>query len=202
MNSLSTKYYKQMGVEASEARKRYGISESRVGLADLRRIYSAEDIRIDLSDTLSNRVRGAYFYDELGATVLLNKKLPDDPRAFTMAHELKHHLFDRDRLVVFCGSDNVSSVIEIGAEVFAAEFLFPEQTFIDYFKEHAFTPEELVHLKVNTRTTLSYAGLAKRAEFLGLAKRGSLQKIAWTKLQESMYGVPFYKQRLAASGRG
>jgi hypothetical protein len=44
--------------------------------------------------------------------------------------------------------------------------------------------------------------LAKRAEFLGLAPQNSLAKIAWKKLEESIYGVPFYKQRLMKnSGR-
>jgi Zn-dependent peptidase ImmA (M78 family) len=199
MNSAA--YYARMQSEAAAARTRYGITDVRVGLADLRRIYSKEKIKIDLSDTLSNRIRGAYFYDELGATVLLNKKLPIDPRVFTMAHELKHHLFDQDRLVVLCGLDNETKLIEIGAEVFAGEFLFPQQQFIDYFSGHTFTPEELVHLKVNTRTTLSYAGLVKHAERLGLVQRGSLRKVAWKKLEESIYGVPYYKQRLAATGR-
>ncbi|MGD0893082.1 MAG: hypothetical protein ABR923_16285, partial [Terracidiphilus sp.] len=45
---------------------------------------------------------------------------------------------------------------------------------------------------------LSYAGIAKRAEFLGFAPQNSLAKVAWKKLEESIYGVPFYKQRLAA----
>jgi hypothetical protein len=41
-------------------------------------------------------------------------------------------------------------------------------------------------------------GIAKRAEFLGFAPQNSLAKVAWKKLEESIYGVPFYKQRLAA----
>jgi hypothetical protein len=60
------------------------------------------------------------------------------------------------------------------------------------------TAEQLVTLKRETKTTLSYAGIAKRAEFLGFAPQNSLAKIAWKKLKESIYGVPFYKQRLAA----
>jgi hypothetical protein len=52
-------------------------------------------------------------------------------------------------------------------------------------------------LKRETQTTLSYAGLAKRAEFLGFAPQKSLGKIAWKTLGETIYGVPFYKQRIA-----
>jgi hypothetical protein len=35
--------------------------------------------------------------------------------------------------------------------------------------------------------------LAKRAMFLGLAPDGSLKDIRWKKLQEEIFGIPFYK---------
>jgi hypothetical protein len=91
--------------------------------------------------------------------------------------------------------------IEIGAEVFAAEFIFPEQEYAELLKimginNENFTPEALVHLKHDTKTTLSYSGLAKRAEFMGFAKEGSLTKkrIPWKKMEEKIYGIPIYKQ--------
>jgi hypothetical protein len=55
------------------------------------------------------------------------------------------------------------------------------------------TPEILARLKHETRTTLSYAGLAKRAEFMRLAPSGSLALIQWKKLEEKIYGLPIYK---------
>jgi len=60
--------------------------------SDLRRIYRTEGIRIDLWPYKFKGLRGAYFNDELGPTVLLAKGLPQDPMVFTMAHELKHHV--------------------------------------------------------------------------------------------------------------
>jgi len=49
-------------------------------------------------------------------------------------------------------------------------------------------PKTLVHLKCDTRTTLSYAGLAIKAERLGYAPPCSLTKIkTWRKLEE-LYG--------------
>ncbi len=60
----------------------------------------------------------------------------------------------------------------------------------------ACTPQVLVHLKRETRTTLSYAGLAKRAEFLGFAERGSLANVKWKKLEEQLFGEPLYKRIL------
>ena len=94
--------------------------------------------------------------------------------------------------------------MEIGAEVFAAELLFPED---DFRKEMAglgvgrgaCRAEHLVRLKRRTATTLSYLGLVKRAEFLGFAPAGSLPRSGWKKLEEKMFGVPFYKRRASSA---
>jgi len=56
------------------------------------------------------------------------------------------------------------------------------------------TAEHLVKLKHDTRTTLSYAGLAKRAEFMNFAIRGSLAQVRWKKLEEQLYGPPIHKR--------
>ena len=59
-------------------------------------------------------------------------------------------------------------------------------------------PQHIVQIKHETRTPLSYTGLAKRAEFLRYAPEGSLLQKGWTKLAERMYGEPVYKQVLRA----
>jgi len=166
--------------------------------SDLRRIYRAEGIRIDLWSYKFKGLRGAYFDDEMGSTVLLAKGLPQDPTVFTMAHELKHHLTDRGLPVSYCDASNQSNPIEIGAEIFAAELIYPDQDFaadlIRMSVQHGTcTPEILVRLKHDTRTTLSYAGLAKRSEFMGFSEPGSLARVKWQKLEEEIYGVPLYK---------
>jgi hypothetical protein len=89
--------------------------------------------------------------------------------------------------------------IEIGAEVFAAEFIYPEAQFGADLQARGValggcTAEIIVRLKRDTRTTLSYAGLVKRAEFLGFAPPGVLQGVKWKKLAESIFGVPYYKR--------
>jgi Zn-dependent peptidase ImmA (M78 family) len=165
----------------------------------LRKIYRAHDIRIDLWPHRLREIRGAYFNDDLGPTVMLMKGLPDDPMVFTMAHELKHHLVDRDLPLACCSDRNAHQHIEIGAEIFAAEFIYPEQDFVATLGSMGVdsgdcTPEVLVRLKRETRTTLSYAGLAKRAMFLGLAAAGSLDGVKWKKLEEKLYGEPLYKK--------
>lgn len=186
---------------ALDERRKFGLSTPRVMKSDLRRIYKQYQIHIDLWQFPLKEVRGAYFNDQLGTSVLLNATLPDDPRIFTMAHELKHHLVDRELSLIYCGRSNELEPIEIGAEVFAAEFIFPEQDYADLLKmmginKENFTPEALIHLKHNTKTTLSYSGLAKRAEFMGFAKEGSLTKIRipWKKIEEKIFGTPIYKQ--------
>jgi Zn-dependent peptidase ImmA (M78 family) len=190
-----------MRLLAGKIRDQYGLETPRVLKSDLRRIYKDQGIQIDLWPYKLKKLRGAYFYDEDGASVMLAKGLPDDPTIFTMGHELKHHLVDRDNIISLCDPSNQSTEIEIGAEIFAAELIYPEQMFQDNLIGMGVTmgsciPKDLVKLKRETQTTLSYAGLAKRAEFLGLAPQKSLANIAWKKLEESIYGVPFYKQRL------
>jgi Zn-dependent peptidase ImmA (M78 family) len=193
-----TDYYNEMKRLARQIRADYGFSGQRILRSDLRRIYRHLGIRIDLWPHKFKKLRGAYFYDDLGATVMLQRGLPEDPMVFTMAHELKHHLADRDRGMIYCDPSNQNEMIEIGAEVFAAEFIFPEEDFRRSMVERRIglgrcRAEDLVHLKHETRTTLSYAGLVKRAEFLGYAAPGSLANVRWRDLDERLYGEPRYK---------
>jgi Zn-dependent peptidase ImmA (M78 family) len=191
-------YYAQMKELARETRAKYGLTSPRVLKSDMRRIYRDQRIQIDLWPFKLRQVRGAYFNDDLGPTVMLAKGLPDDPMIFTMGHELKHHLVDRDLPIACCSDRNANEHIEIGAEVFAAELIFPEADFIQTLTAKGIfrgkcTPEDLVRLKRDTRTTLSYASLAKRATFLGFCETGSLDKVAWKKLEEKLFGEPIYK---------
>ena len=83
----------------------------------------------------------------------------------------------------------------------AAELIYPEAAFADDLQAMGIsggrcTPEAIVRLKRNTRTTLSYAGLVKRAEFLGFAAPGALEGVKWRVLEESIFGPPLYKQIL------
>lgn len=193
-----TEYYQRMKGLAGETRAKHGLNSCRVTRSDLRRIYKAEGIRIDKWPHRLKGLRGAYFNDQLGPSVML-ASLPTDPLVFTMAHELKHHLVDRDLPLAACGLGNSQEHIEIGAEVFAAEMLFPEQGFCALMKEYgvsagACMPAHILRAKHETKTTLSYQGLVKRAEFLGYARPGSLPKSGWKKLEAQQYGEPFHRR--------
>lgn len=194
-------YYERLKSLARSVRQEHGLNTPRVLKSDLRGIYKTHGIRIDLWPYKFKQLRGAYFFDDLGPTVILVRNLPQEPLIFTMAHELKHHFTDRDWKFVYCDVSNENKTIEIGAEFFASELIFPEHDFIDCLKHMGVSmgkcpPEVLISLKRKTKTTLSYAGIAKRAEFLGFAPHGSLAKIKWKKLEEEMYGEPVYKRIL------
>ncbi|MCC6661390.1 MAG: ImmA/IrrE family metallo-endopeptidase [Phycisphaerales bacterium] len=192
-------YYNSLKDLARAKRLQYGLTTPRVQRSHLRAIYRDEGIRIDLWPHRLREVRGAYFNDEIGPTVMLVKGLPEDPMVFTMAHELKHHLVDRELPVACCSDRNANEHIEIGAEIFAAEFIFPEEEFAATLARQGVaagscSAEDLVRLKHDTRTTLSYAGLAKRAVFMNLALPAALANVRWKKLEEQMFGEPLYKQ--------
>lgn len=191
-------YYEDMKASARELRQLFGLGSPRVRLSDLRKIYKAKGIKIDLWKTKLKGLRGAYFCDETGASVMIDAKLPAEPRIFTMGHELKHHIFDRrarDCFSTWADDD----FVEIGAEVFAAELIFPEADFSTWcgrlgIELNACRPADLVRLKRETETTLSYSGLVKRATRLGFAEGDGLENVHWKKLEEQIYGEPDYKR--------
>jgi len=190
-------YYEELKQLAREVRGRYELATPRVSISDLRRIYKGEDLRIDLWPHKLKNLRGAYFNDSAGASAMICKQLPDEPRIFTMGHELKHHLVDSHMRVVYCDQSNELEVIEIGAEVFSAELIYPEDLFLadaHRLRIVEMRPADLVQLKRTTKTTMSYAALVKRATWSGLAPKGSLDGVQWKKLEEKLYGEPVYKR--------
>ncbi|MBK7207358.1 MAG: ImmA/IrrE family metallo-endopeptidase [Elusimicrobia bacterium] len=191
-----TEYYEDLKRLAREVRAENGLTTPKVGRADMRRLYSKYGIDdVDLKP-LGN-IRGAYFNDADGVSILLNSTLPDDPFIFTMGHELKHHLKDQQTPASLC-VDKSNEVVEIGAEIFAAELIFPEGDFAAWLTSRGVnagrcTPEIIVQMKHETRTTLSYSALAKRAAFLKFTPN-EFKTVRWIALAEKMYGVPIYKK--------
>jgi Zn-dependent peptidase ImmA (M78 family) len=186
--------YYDLKVLARRVRAENGLTSPRVLQTDLRKIYFRYGIEIDYWPYPFKYLRGAFICDDLGTTVMLSQKLPPDPMVFTMAHELKHFLTDRHLRVSYCEQSNTKE-IEIGAEIFAAEFLFPDQYFVEYMqqmgvKRGGCNAQTIIQLKQETRTTLSYAGLAIKAERLKFAEARSLTRLkGWRKLEKA------YKQR-------
>lgn len=192
-------YYESLKQLARDVRKQSSITTPRVLISDLRRVYKVHGLRLDLWRGKLRTLRGAYFNDDLGPSVMIAAGLPPEPRIFTMAHELKHHLVDRDGRLSYCDPSNAEEMIEIGAEVFAAELIFPDQDFATHLDgmgvaQGACTAETLVRLKRSTRTTLSYTALTKKAVFLKFATNETFKGVKWRMLEESLYGEPIYKR--------
>jgi Zn-dependent peptidase ImmA (M78 family) len=186
-----TGYYYEMRELALEVRARNGIEGSDPSMRDMWRIYCEEGIeKLDFRHGFKD-LRGAYFNDDCGVTVMLAGGLPDEPTIFTMAHELKHHLVDSEIGAVVCRTNEDTRRIEIGAEVFASELIYPEKDFVyDLFRllrgmPQTVSPEALVELKRKTNTTLSYAGLAKRTVLLRLADAKAFSDVRWAALQNN-----------------
>ncbi len=123
-------YYEDLKALARQVRAENGLSSPRVLPSDLMRIYAQYGIVIDEWPYRFRHLRGAFINDHLGTTVMIAKGLPQDPMVFTMAHELKHFFRDRDLGISYCDQSNLNKSLEIGAEIFAAELLFPDRDFV------------------------------------------------------------------------
>jgi len=193
-------YYEQLKERAREVRREYGLDTARVMRSDLGRIYKALGIGFD-KRPFSKKIRGAYFNDDCGVHIAIAEWLPDDPAIFTMGHELKHHLFDGATAVSFCSTGKPIEYIEIGAEIFAAELIFPEPDFVAAMQElgvqpGACTPEHIVRIKDVTKTTLSHQGLCKRALRFGFAVAGAFDGVSsWATVRDRVFGVPPWRKR-------
>ncbi len=194
-------YYNAMKLLAAEKRDHYSVETSTFGLRAVRQIYKAEGIAIDMWN-LSARIRAVYMCDDGECSVLVSRSLPKEPRLFALVHELKHHYCDRASISsgrIQCGDYNANEVLEIGAEIFAAEFIYPEQEFIDFLPQvgitqHKSKPEQVVELKRNCGAPVSYRFLIKRLEWFGLIQPGTFKGVKFQKLEEEIYGPPIYKQ--------
>ena len=190
MNTQS--YYEDLKLLAREVRVENGISSPRVLPRDMMRIYARHGITVDEWPYRFRHLRGAFINDHLGPTVMVAKGLPQAPMVFTMAHELKHFFRDRDLGISYCDQTNLNKSIEIGAEIFAAELLFPDRDFVSHLtkmgiRANQCLPKTLIQLKRQTGTTLSYAGLAIKAEWLGFAPAHSLTTIKTWRRLEALY---------------
>lgn len=190
-----SEYYEVVRIKARMVRQEFGLNTPKVTLSDMRRIYRKCGIRIDLWDGPLSKVRGLYDVYDGVPCVMVSRKLPDEQRIFTLAHELKHHFFDVEPIQYRMEKEPT----EIAAEIFAVELIFPDSDFIAHLEKLGVTvgtcsAKNIVTLKRSSETTLSFTSLAKRASFLGYAPTGSLAEVKWKKLEEEMYGVPLYKR--------
>ena len=201
-------YYERMKLLAREKRAQHGTVTAHFGLREIRAIYKQEGITVDLWK-LPATIRAVYMCDGDDPSVLVNRGLPTEPRLFAMVHELKHHYVDRsiiERGGMRCGDYNANQMLEIGAEVFAAEFIYPEAEFRDCLNQLGiaaaeWTPETVVLLKRSCGARVSYRFLQKRLERHGIIPRNAFAGVQFQKLEEEIYGPPIYKQEWFKAAR-
>ncbi|MGH7146424.1 MAG: ImmA/IrrE family metallo-endopeptidase [Nitrospiraceae bacterium] len=195
-------YYQAMRTLALEKRAKYKIATASLNLRSIQHVYKEEGIRIDLRDMKCSRIRAAYFCDNNDYSVLVNKNLPREPKLFALVHELKHHFADRETIQngqIKCGDYNANEIIEIGAEVFAAEFIYPETEMQELathlgITNHTCLPESVVQFKRACPVPVSYKFIVKRFEWFGFCAPGQFKQERFQKLEEKLHGIPIYKQ--------
>lgn len=188
-------------IELAKAKRfQHSVSTSALNLLTIRRIYKVEGVRIDKWN-FGSKIRAVYMFEDGDASVAIKDGMPREPTIFSLVHELKHHFVDRELIQggkLKCGDYNANEAIEIAAEVFAAEFIYPEDEFLACvaglgIQMGGCTPEDVVHLKRTCNAPVSYQFLSKRLLRLGFAQAGILNRIKFQNLEEKMFGVPFYK---------
>jgi Zn-dependent peptidase ImmA (M78 family) len=196
-------YYEDLKTLARTKRAEYGVETASFGLREVRGIYRAEGIRLD-HYPLPSKIKALYMCADDDFSVAVQPNLPNEPKLFALVHELKHHYRDREALgagVIHCGDYDRNEQIEKGAEVFAAEFIYPEAEFAQDLVPRGITtwrPEDVVSLKRDCNAKVSYMFLCKRLERLGLVAPGAFAGVKFQSLERDLYGVPFYQRRRRA----
>jgi Zn-dependent peptidase ImmA (M78 family) len=193
-------YYAVMRELAQTKRAEFGIRTGTFGIREIRAIYRREDIIIDIRK-LPSCLKAIYLAEEGEVSVAVRKDLPDEPKLFALAHELKHHWADQELIrsgLLRCGDYNANELQEKGAEVFAAEFIYPDEEFLEDVEAcngAEWKPQDIVRFKkFHCRAKVSYTFIRKGLERRGLVERDQFAAVKFQKLEEEIYGVPFYKQ--------
>ena len=193
-------YYEDLKQLARQKRAEFRVNTARFGLSELRAIYKQEGIRID-HWPLPRKVKALYMCEDGDCSVALQPTLPYEPKLFALVHELKHHFRDREALgsgVIHCGDYDANELIEKGAEVFAAEFIYPEAEFTADLQKLGMTvrqASDIVEIKRNCKAKVSYHFIRKRLERRGHITTGQFDGVQFQKLEDQIYGLPFYRRR-------
>src|SRR5947209_2097892 len=91
-------YYAHCRILAQTKRQEHSIITEKLNLNVIQRIYRSEGITLDRKKLKGNRIKAAYYCDDGDCSVLINSGLPREPRLFSLAHELKHHYLDREKI--------------------------------------------------------------------------------------------------------
>lgn len=199
MDDSNDGYYEGLKKLARQKREFFQVNTVKFGFEQVRKIYKAEGIRID-QWSFRKRIKAIYMCEGGSPSVAIQETLPKAPKLFALVHELKHHYRDQDAIQsgqIICGDHNANALIEKGAEVFAAEFIYPEEEFAEDLMSlgiKRWTPEDLVRFKRGCKAWISYTFIRKRMERLNLIPRGAFADVKFQNLEDELYGAPFYRR--------
>lgn len=108
---------------------------------------------------------GVSFYVDGVPVILINKKIPDSRKVFTIAHELGHLVMHFDSVI------NIDRDIEKEANMFAAAFLAPEKDIRRELKHLTLTKLESLKMEWN----MSISALVYRAFTIGTISEQTLR---------------------------
>lgn len=115
---------------ADHERKRLGLGSSPAG--DLVDLFESQGIRtgsVSLPDNISGLTLAN---EEIGVFVVINHDHAPLRRRFSLAHEYAHVLLDREGSGAISKAENRKDLLEVRANVFAANFLLPEDAVMDF----------------------------------------------------------------------
>jgi len=196
-------YYEDLKSLAREKREYYQVDTAKLGLREVRHIYRAEGIKIDYWP-LPSKIKALYMCADSQYSVAIPKKLPDEPKLFALLHELKHHYTDQELIgsgVIHCGDYNRNEIIEIGAEVFAAEFIYPEEEFAQdvlRLRISKWQAADIVRFKHTCKAKVSYQYILKRLERLRLLSPNQFKGVKFRNLEDQIFGVPYHRRQYMA----
>ncbi|MBB5325017.1 Zn-dependent peptidase ImmA (M78 family) [Anoxybacillus tepidamans] len=133
-------------------------------------------IRQPFEDGNGNKFSGFSTYIEGQFVVYLNTMFSLGHERFTAAHELYHLMFDKEGLMreglMF---DEYS---ETKANLFAAEFLMPEDGVKEFFYKRLTSPIEEKHIvRIQQHFKVSYSAMLRRLKELQLISEGEYEKL-------------------------
>jgi Zn-dependent peptidase ImmA (M78 family) len=195
-------YYEEMRALARAKRIEYEVVTATLNLTAVRKIYKKESILIDQQRLKGYKIKAAYYCDNQDYSVLVSKDLPREPKLFALVHELKHPYQDQEEILngeMLCGDYNAHELIEKGAEVFAAEFIYPENEMKALISQMNITaanisPQQIVDFKRNAPASVSYTFIRKRFARFQICSMEQYKDVKFTKLEEEIHGLPIYKQ--------
>lgn len=198
--------YEQVKQLARIKREEHGIAVKKVGLRVIKTVYRQEGIDIVPCSKIlrfsPRNLKAAYHVDGGSPVVLLNDNLPREPQIFALVHELKHHYMDSEELgeLSCCRKYEEEPLIEKTAEVFAAEYIWPEADFLSMaqdfgLKKGSCAAEQVIAFKRNVSLPVSYTFITKRLEWFSFIRKGEFNGVHFKTLEDSIYQKPYWRIR-------